>query len=185
MAKRQAVSVVRDFATIALSILVAILLVRTHALADILTATKQIEVIGSFVAGIFFTSVFTVAPAVVVLGELARSNSLILVAVAGGLGAVVGDLIIFRFVRDRLSGHVLELLQQHGVGKRMRALFRLNYFRWFTFLLGGLIIASPLPDELGVSLLGFTRMRLPVFIPLSFTFNAVGIFLIGSLARAL
>ncbi|MCC6405069.1 MAG: hypothetical protein IT405_01640 [Candidatus Yanofskybacteria bacterium] len=185
MVKWSHAPLVRDFATVVLSVLIAILLVRTHALADVLTATKQIEAVGSFVAGMFFTSVFTVAPAVVVLGEMAHENSLAVVAVFGGMGAVVGDLIIFRFVRDRLSEHLFELLRHQGVWRRARALLRFRYVRWFTFFLGGLIIASPLPDELGVSLLGFTRMRLSLFIPLSFVFNTVGIFLVGYLARAL
>lgn len=173
-----------DIGIIVLSVLVAVVLARTGVLVRVLTATQEAEYIGSFVAGLFFTSVFTTAPAIVVLGEIAQVNSLIATAFFGALGAVLGDLVIFRFVRERFSEHLGELVREMGMRKRTRALFRMKFFRWFTFFLGGLVIASPLPDELGVSLLGFSRLKLSLFMPLSFVFNFFGIYLIGIAARA-
>lgn len=175
----------QDVAIIALSILLALVLVRSDALVQLLTATVELEFIGSFVAGLFFTSVFTTAPAIVTLGEIAQESSLFLTAVAGSIGAVLGDLIIFRFVKDRFTDHVMELIRTQGGKKRIKALFRRGSFRWLTFLLGGMIIASPLPDELGVSLLGLSKMRLSGFIALSFVFNFLGIVLIGIAARSI
>ncbi len=175
----------QDIAIIFLSILVAVVLVKTEILTRILTSTKELELFGSFVAGMFFTSVFTTAPAIATLGEIAHANSIFLTALFGGIGAVVGDLIIFRFVRDKLSEHLMELIKHEGAGKRVRALFRLRSFRWLTALVGGLIIASPLPDELGISLLGCEKMKTSRFIPLSFAFNTLGIFLIGLVAKAI
>ena len=174
----------QDFAIIVLSVLVAVTLVRTEVLVKLLTSTKELEILGSFIAGMFFTSIFTTAPAIITLGEIANANSVLLVAFFGGLGAIVGDLIIFRFVRDRLAEHLLELVKHQGTGKRFRVLLRMKYFRWFTFLLGGLIIASPFPDELGIGLMCFTKLRLSWFIPLSFTFNFIGILIIGLVAKA-
>lgn len=175
----------QDTTIIILSIIVAIILVKTDVLAKILTSTKELEILGSFVAGIFFTSVFTTVPAIVTLGEIARENSIVLTAFWGSMGAVIGDLIIFRFVQDRFSEHLTELLRHQGTGKRLKMLFKLKYFRWLTLLIGGLIIASPLPDELGISLLGFSKMRMSWFIVLSFTFNFIGILLISVVAKAL
>ena len=175
----------QDIAIIFLSILIAIILVKTEVITKILTSTKELKLFGSFVAGMFFTSVFTTAPAIATLGEIARANSIFLTALFGGMGAVVGDLIIFRFVKDKLSEHLMELIKHEGGGKRIRALFRLRSFRWFTALVGGLIIASPLPDELGISLLGCEKMKTSWFIPLSFAFNTLGIFLIGFIAKAI
>src|SRR3990167_10972742 len=100
-------NIIKDITIISLSIIVAVLLVRTQTLARVFTSTKEMEIIGSFIAGMFFTSIFTTAPAIVTLGEIAQANSVILTAFFGGLGAVVGDLIIFRFVRDRFSEHLM------------------------------------------------------------------------------
>lgn len=174
-----------DVLIIAVSIVVALLLVQTDVLIKILLSARELEVLGSFIAGMFFTSVFTTAPAIVTLGEIARVNSILLVSLFGALGAVVGDVIIFRFIRDRFSEHLLQLAQHSGIGKRTRILLRLKLFRWVSLFVGGLIIASPLPDELGISVLGFSKVRTSWFIPLSFAFNFLGILLIGLIARAI
>lgn len=175
----------RDSGIIILSIVMAVILVKTGVLKSLLTATQELKFIGSFVAGMFFTSVFTTAPAIVTLGEIARANSILPTAIFGAMGAVVGDLIIFRFFRDRFSEHLMEITKHLGAGKRIKLLFKLKIFRWLTFLAGGLIIASPFPDELGISLLGFSKMRTSWFIPLSFALNFIGILLIGWVAKAL
>ncbi|OGG78258.1 hypothetical protein A3A36_00145 [Candidatus Kaiserbacteria bacterium RIFCSPLOWO2_01_FULL_52_12b] len=174
-----------DVLIIVISFGITAILVKTEILANILTSTQEFQLLGSFVAGLFFTSVFTTAPAIVTLGEIAQANSIVLVALLGALGAVVGDLIIFRFVRDRFSEHVLELLRHRNTGKRITALFKLKLFRWLSFFVGGLIIASPLPDELGIGFFGFLKMKISWFIPLSFFFNFIGIVLIGLVARAI
>lgn len=175
----------QDIAIILLSVVIAVILERTDVLIKILTSTKELELLGSFIAGMFFTSGFTTAPAIVTLGEIARANSILPTAIFGAMGAVVGDLIIFRFIRDRFSEHLMEIIKHQGAGKRIKMLFKLKFFRWLTFLVGGLIIASPLPDELGIGLLGFSKMRTAWFIPLSFTFNFIGILLIGLIAKTL
>lgn len=174
-----------DLLIIIASVGVALLLARTGILTALLASTDELQFLGSFIAGLFFTSVFTTVPAMVTLGEIARSNALLPTALCGAAGAVVGDLIIFRFIRDRFAEHVMELLRHRHIGKRVGALFRLKLFRRLSFFVGGLIIASPLPDELGISLFGFSKMKMSWFIPLSFFFNFIGIVLIGLVARAL
>lgn len=174
-----------DVAIVVLSILVAVYLMRTDVLINILTSTQELKFLGSFIAGIFFTSIFTAAPATVTLGEIAQVNTLFGTAILGGLGAVVGDLIIFRFVKDRLSAHLVELLQEKKAFRRIRKIFKARLFRWSTFLLGGLVLASPLPDELGVSLLGAAKMSVARFALLSFLANSIGIFVVGIIARSL
>lgn len=183
--KQRENGIIQDIAIVLLSVAIAVALVKTHTLADVLASSQSVERIGSFIAGMFFTSVFTTAPAIVALGEIARANSLIQTAFLGALGAMAGDFIIFRFIRDRFSGHLAEVLKHAKGVRRVKALFRLRIFRWFTFLVGGLIIASPLPDELGIGLLGFAHMSTIRFLPFSFFFNFVGILVIGIAARSL
>lgn len=176
--------IMQDISIIALSILIAIILVRTDALVRILTTTQELEFIGSFITGLFFTSVFTTAPSIVTLGEIAQVNTIAGTAFFGALGAVIGDLVIFKFVRDRFSDHLLLLIKEKGNKRRFKALLKLKFFRFSMFMLGGLIIASPFPDELGISLMGFSKMRLSLFIPVSFVFNFIGIYIIGIIARS-
>jgi len=175
----------QDIAIILFSLIVAAVLVKTGALVEILTATSESRFWGSFIAGAFFTSIFTTAPAIVALGEIAGANSVFETALIGALGAVFGDMLIFRFVRDRFSEHLVEITRHAKGWRRFRALFRTRLFRRLTFLAGGLIIASPFPDELGISLLGFSKVKFSSFILLSFAFNFLGILAIGLIARSL
>ncbi len=165
---------IQDFVIIGTSIFVAMFLARTGFLIN-----------NSFVAGLFFTSIFTTAPAIVNLGRLAQENSIFFTALFGAFGALTGDIIIFKFIRDRFSEDLMGVFRHDTRGKRLKALFHLKIFRWLSVLLAGLIIASPLPDELGIGLLGFSKFNISLLVPLSFAFNFLGIYIIGTLARAL
>ena len=175
----------KDIGIIVLSVVVAIILIKTGAIEEILKQTRDLWFLDSFIAGMFFTSVFTTVPAIVALGEIAQlSQSVFLVAVFGGLGALCGDLIIFRFMRDRFGEDILGLIRNSGNGK-LRSIVRLKSFRWLTLFLGALVIASPLPDELGLTMMGFSKTKTSLFIPVSFIFNFLGILVIGLVAKNL
>lgn len=174
----------KDASIVVLSVLVALIMVKTDLLVGVIHNFSGFRLVGSFFAGMFFTTIFTTAPAIVALGEIAKENSIFLTALLGGLGASLGDLIIFRFVRDSLGDHLNDLLSHERWWKRMHHLiFHMKYFRWLTFFIGGVILASPLPDELGVSFLGLSRMKTKNFVPISFIFNFFGILAIGILAK--
>lgn len=177
-------SLVRDAAIVVLSIFIAIILAKTGSLESLITSTQEMRFIGSFIAGIFFVSVFTAAPATVALGEIAQSNSVITVAILGGLGALVGDLIIFRFVKDRVSQHFSYLVRV-SKSERLFSIFKLKLSRWVVPFVGALIIASPLPDEIGVAMLGLSKIKNSYFILLSFLLNSAGILVIGLIAKAI
>ncbi len=177
--------ILQDIALVALSVLVAVLLVRTDVLANFLASTGQFEILGAFIAGMFFTSIFTTAPSIAALGEISLMQGIFYTAFFGALGSVAGDIIIFRFVRNRFSGHVSEILTHQSIWRRLHLLFKRRFFRWFTILVGGIILASPLPDELGIAVLGLSKMRVKYFILLSFVFNFLGILAIGLVARSL
>jgi len=174
----------RDLGIIILSIVIAVILVKTGALKSLLTSTQELKFIGSFMAGIFFVSVFTAAPATVVLAEIAQSNPVFGVAFFGGVGALVGDLVIFRFIKDKLSEDFLYLIKK-SKSERLISIFRLKLFRWLISFIGALIVASPLPDELGLAMMGLSKIKTPLFIPLSFSLNFLGIMTVGLIAKAL
>jgi len=65
-----------DLGIITLSIVIAIILAKTGILQNILAASIESRIVGNLVAGAFFASIFTVAPATVVLAEIAQANSI-------------------------------------------------------------------------------------------------------------
>jgi len=177
--------ILQDIAIITISVLVAVLLAYTNVFANLLGSIQEIGVLSAFIAGMFFTSIFTTAPAIVALGEVSLLQGIFYTSFFGAAGSVVGDLIIFRFVRDRFSKHVTEITTHQSIWRRFHLLFRRRFFRWITFLVGGFILASPLPDELGIAILGFSKMRIKYFVLLSFVFNFFGIIVIGLIAQSL
>jgi uncharacterized membrane protein YdjX (TVP38/TMEM64 family) len=114
---------------------------------------------------------------------LAERLSPVEIGIIAGLGAVFGDFVIFRFVKDSLSKEV-QSIYDHIDGKHhIRRVFHSKYFSWSIPVIGAIIIASPLPDEIGVSLMGISKMRAYKFLVISFILNAIGIFLIVSASR--
>ncbi len=174
--------ILQDLGLVGLSIGLALVLASSGALHHMFAVASDMWIIGAFVAGIFFTSVFTAAPAVAVVILVAEHHSPGVVAVVAAVGSLLGDYVMFVFARDRFSRYIRELLTLQLSRERLRAVMHLRLFRWTTFLVGALIIASPLPDELGVALLGFSRVDTAMFAPLSFIANLIGLYVIASLA---
>lgn len=135
--------------------------------------------LGAFLAGILYVSSFSAATSVVILLVLAEKLSPIEIAVLAALGSVLGDLFIFRLVKDGLLEEIRPIFDRYG-GKHLSTLLHTGYFNWTLPLLGSLLIASPLPDEIGVSLLGISKMSTWKFIAISFILNCMGVFLIVS-----
>jgi hypothetical protein len=173
----------KDLAIILFSVLIAIILVKTGILKSLLELSG-LGLLGSFIAGIFFTSIFTVAPATVAFSEVTHTEPLFWTVVLGGLGAMVGDLVIFRFVKGSLSKDFSVLVKKNA-SKRLASIFKLKMFRWFIVFLGALVIASPLPDEIGLAMMGLTKVKTAIFIPLSFALNSFGILVICLVSRSM
>ncbi len=164
------------------SIFVAYELFTTGVITEWVHASVAHALPGSFIAGFFFTSLFTLIPAAVVLAELSQVVSPWLIALCGAAGAVVGDLFLFFFVRKTVDS---PFILTTGIRHRLKALMRHPFLRWVLPITGALIIASPLPDELGLALMGFSRISLLVFIPISFAMNFLGILSVEFLAGSL
>lgn len=139
--------------------------------------------LGAFFSGIFFVSVFTVAPASVVLYDLAENLNPLYIALAAGSGAVIGDYIIFRFLRDRVFEELNPIYQKMG-GSFLKKIFLSPFFAWLIPIAGALIIASPLPDEAGITLLGLSKVKNWHFILITFLLNSIGILLVIVLSKS-
>ena len=123
---------------------------------------------------------FTVATSALVLLTLAETLSPVEIGFIAGLGAVVGDMIIFHFIKDTLSREIEDIYNTFDQKKYVQKLFHTKYFNWMLPVIGAVLIASPFPDELGVSMIGLSKMSTFKFIILSFILNSLGIFLIVS-----
>lgn len=133
---------------------------------------------GTFVAGILFVYGFTAAPATAIFLILAQHQNIYLASLIGGLGALIGDLFIFSFIRYSLDDEIKKLKKEKIVlyiNHKTPNIFK----KYLAPVIAGFIIASPLPDEIGVSLLAASKsISLKVFSVISYVLNTVGIFVI-------
>lgn len=133
--------------------------------------------LGSAVAGMFFVSVFTAAPAFFILYDLAGTFGPVQVSIFAGFGSMLGDYLIFSFFQDRLIKEWKPWLKSFFGPKLARAA-QSRRWRWVLPLLGAIIIASPLPDEIGISLIGVSKIKRWQFLLLAFLLNSAGLFLL-------
>jgi len=166
------------FLLLVLTYVVALVIFHERAFFPLREALLSLGYIGIFLAGLFYTYGFTSAPATAVLIIFSTSQDIYLTGALAGLGALFGDLFIFRFIRSSLteeiglfsSGRIPVFL-----GRIMPAIIK----KYLFIFLGSITIASPLPDEIGVALLaGATRLSLGTFSALSYTLNTLGIYII-------
>lgn len=162
-----------------ISILLIIFLSKYNSFNKFFFETRYIPLVGSLIAGIFYVSSSTAALGILMLSDLSKTTSPIEIAVLAGLGGAIGDLLIFRFFRNNLIEEITPIYNRLG-GKRLTQLMYHRSFRWSLPIVGAMIIASPFPDELGVSLMGLSRIKNYQFILLCLALDTIGVFLLVS-----
>ncbi len=171
-----------DVVIISLSIYAAIYLSRSGGLQYLFDLVGDNLVVASLLTGLFFTSFFTTPLAIAMFANIAHEGNIFLIALLGGAGAVVGDSLLFFFVRDRIVKDS-SFLMSGPRWKRILKIFKKRRFRRILPVVGAIIIASPLPDELGLALLGVSTLSRTQFFLLSYSMNTLGIFIILLLAQ--
>src|SRR3989338_4885629 len=160
-----------------ISIVFVAFLTRLELFHQILISLGSYGYIGAFFAGILFVSTYTVSIGALLLLILAEYLNPFEIAFIAGVGAVFGDYTIFRLVKDNLVDELGDIYKKFG-GKHFSHLLHTRYFSWSLPVIGAIIIASPLPDELGVGLMGISRMKTGKLLILSFILNSIGIFIV-------
>lgn len=167
-------------------IIAAVVLTQVEPFVQFLLRLGEYGFIGAFVAGMLFSSTFTVAAATVIFFYLGEVQSPWLLALVGGFGAMLSDLILYRFFRDHLFSELRLFFTEHHIATlKTRKLLHSKVFAWLGPLFASLVIMSPLPDEIGVAIFSFYKFDPHKLAPLSFLLNSLGILIIltlGSLA---
>jgi hypothetical protein len=165
---------------LAFSLILTVIILQNSNLHSYLLHLENFGFLGAIAAGIFFVSTFTVAPASIVLFILAESYPFWYIALCAGFGAMIGDLTIFQLIRENDFADDLVDIFRHFGGKKIIHVFHSKSLRWTLPFIGALIIVSPMPDEIGVSLMGISKLKTYKFIFLSYILNTIGILLLLS-----
>lgn len=174
----------KNLTILGIGLIVALILSKNEDFQSFLLNLGNLGYLGAFIAGCLFVSVFTVATSAVVLLVLSEKLSPLTIGLLAGLGAVLGDYLIFRYIKDNLISEIRPIYNNLGgsyIKRVFKVTFKTKYFGWLLPIIGAIIVASPLPDEVGISMIGFSgNLKTYQFLLVSFILNAIGIFIIVS-----
>lgn len=113
---------------------------------------------------------------------LLQPENLLFTALLGGLGAMVGDMIIFKTIKYSFTEEFKEL-EKKKIIKKIEKIVEKNknvlIRHYLLYIFAGIIIATPLPDEIGISMLaGLTTINPLKLAAISFLIHTIAIFLI-------
>ncbi len=165
-------------------LIILIFLSKTPFLVNAINKIGGFGYLSSFVSGAFFVSIYTVAPATIILYDLAEKLNPFLVAVTAGAGAVIGDYMIFKYLKGTVFKELSPLFSRITLPTLFTKTFKTPYFAWTLPILGALIVASPLPDEAGICMMGLSKIKKWQFILVTFLLNSVGILIVITVAKS-
>ncbi len=150
-----------------------------NIIIELIKNSGNYGLIGVAIAGFFFAYGLTIPIATVALYAFGGVYNPFVVAALAAATATIGDFIIFKIAKLRFAKRIQKFERQGLLRK---------YSKWvhrFAPILAGIIIASPLPDELAALFLGSLKFTERQFIIFVYAAEFIGIFLIASAGSAL
>ncbi|MEM1539271.1 MAG: hypothetical protein QXW82_04335 [Candidatus Bathyarchaeia archaeon] len=138
----------------------------------------------AFLGGVFYSYTVT-APVSLLFFNLLDENSIAFALIAAS-GSLIADYVIFRFIKDKLvfeiEAFMRDELKRDIVGGLRKVYDALQQSKLGKVIIipaiASIIIASPLPDELGIAMLASFRMDDRAFVIISWMLNFLGIAII-------
>jgi len=168
-----------------------LLLVLTIALAYYLFTLPAVKVffsglaqfnhLSNFIAGLFFSFGFTTPFSIGYL-VTAHPSNIILASIIAGIGSVIGDMVIFKTIKFSFMDEFKELEKKKAIvkiGEIVKHNKHVLIRHYLLYIFAGLVLASPLPDEIGVSMLaGLTTIKPVKLAVISFILHTIPFFLL-------
>ena len=116
---------------------------------------------------------------------MSNPSNILLASLLGGFGALIADLTIYKLIKFSFMDE-FERLEKTKPMKEIDYLMKKEFSTKFRahllYAFAGLIIASPLPDELGVTMLaGLSHIKGYIIGIISLIANTIGIYIILSI----
>lgn len=170
---------------LAISVVVAYGVFRTDSVQSFFHGLGEFGYVSSFFGGMLFAFGFGAPFGVAILVTIADDVNIIIGGVLGGLGALLSDYLLFRFIRITFADEIERFKHSKALGLFRGLLVRrvppkIGFY--LSLGVAGIVIASPLPDEFGIALLaGITTVRERTFAAIAFSLNTIGILAVMSL----
>lgn len=171
-----------------LAIIFAYFIFSQQGVQNMISGLDKLSYLGIFIAGILLAFGFS-SPFSIGFFITTRPENLFLAILIGGVGTIVGDILIFKSIKLSFMDEFKELEKteivktiENAVKHNKNILIR----HYLLYLFAGIIIASPLPDEIGISMLaGLTTIKISTIMWIGFILHSFTIFLIFCFTRIL
>jgi len=164
-----------------LCIIFAYFLVSDSSFVNVIQHLDGLSYIGMFITGLLFSFGFTTPFSVAVMLAM-KPDNILLMAIIGGVGATISDIIIFKFVKFSFENEFKELKQERPfifVKENLDKYLHPTLKTYLTFAFGGILLSTPMPDEAGILVLsGIMEIKLKLLILISLIFKTIGIYAI-------
>ena len=164
-----------------LAIILAYYLFNLPVISDFFASIQRLDYIGMFMAGMLLSFGFS-APFSIGFFITSHPGNILLATLMGGIGAMVGDILIFRTIRLSFMDEFKELNHakiiktiEKAIEHNKNILIR----HYLLYIFAGILIVTPLPDEIGISMLaGLTTVNQKKLAVISFILHSIAVFLI-------
>jgi len=173
------------FLLLVLTFIVAYFLFKFWNMDGLKASLESLGYLGTFICGMFFSYGFTAGPAVALFLILGDHQNILTAALVGGLGAVIGDYLIFIFLRTSFKDEI-NRFENEKIVKKVDGKIPLKLRHYLLMIFAELIITIPLPNEIGISLLAMDHhIHKKTFIAISFVLSVIGIGIILLIGKAI
>ncbi len=163
------------------SIIIAYYIFSKPTVSNWMIQLNNLSYIGIFIGGLLLAFGFT-APFGVGILLTSRPENIFLAVLIAGLGAMISDMIIFKMIKFSFMNEFKELKKTktaYAIKKITRKNKHILIKHYLLYIFAGIMIATPLPDEIGVSMLaGLTTIKPKKLATISFLLHAIFVFLI-------
>jgi hypothetical protein len=171
--------------TVAIAVLALfVLLFDTAFMSSLFSFLNSQQYVGGFIAGLLSASLITAGPALVLVIELAQHLDPLALAILLGVGSAVGDMVILLLFEDRIAHELAPLGKKLGLTRFLKRTRRRKRMSAPLLLAGAFVIMTPLPDEVGLGLLGISHFPKAFIFVLCLALNTLGNCLLVFTARA-
>jgi len=147
-----------------ITVTLAYLIFREPGIYKYINSLNSLSYAGVFIAGMLFVFMFSAPFGIGYFVALNPAN-LWLAAIIGGVGAATADVLIFKFFKASFKDEI-EDVEDNPIfkkfSKRLKTKLKAKVRLYLMYLLAGFIIATPLPDEVGVLMLAGLKKVDPV-----------------------
>jgi len=162
-------------------IIIAYFIFKNPTVIKFISHLNSFSNFGAFVAGFFYSFGFTSPLSAGFFLQL-KTENIIFTGIIGGIGAMLADLFIFKFIKLSFKEE-FEKLKEEKILKKIRNFTRRRFKKGIrtiaSYIFAGILIGSPLPDEVGVTILaGLSKIKERAIIIIGFILNTIGIILL-------